>query len=365
MNKILLAIRIKDWWYAIIAPVIAFYFIGLQYSENPLELNHIYKAFYLLLLSMGVASFGFYLNEWTDIEEDIKAGKNNHVAGFTKIKAFLTFLFIITFTLITTYPFWQYKIAIVLFAIQILLLCIYSCPPIRLKRSPYIALFLDSLYSGTIFFIIALLYSNAIITNKLILFTIVFGICRGLRNIIFHIDKDIVVDQKAGQKTIAHLTSSQKLYRLQSYLFIPEMISLLIIIYPTSIYTFYILLLGVVILLVKINYYHFYVLKEITKKKKWLAEINTLYEVWLPIAVIIGTIYVWGAKAIFLSCVFIVLLFPNTYIVFHELYLLMLNIYFVGYKIFYIISDLYFIHTKPHFDIGKWWRKLRGKNEHV
>lgn len=365
MKEILLAIRIKDWWYAIIAPVIAFYFIGLQYSEVSLELHHIYKAFLLLLLSISVASFGFYLNEWTDIEEDIKAGKKNHVAEFNKTKAFSIFFSIIILTLISSILFWQYRIALVLIVVQILLLSIYSCPPIRLKRSPYIAVILDSLYSGTIFFIIALLYSNAILTYKLILFTIIFGLCRGLRNIIFHIDKDIEVDQKAGQKTIAHLVNSQKLYRLQSFLFIPEVLSLLLIVYPTSFYTFYILLLGVIILLVKINYYHFYVSNEITKKKKWLAEINTIYEVWLPIAVIIGTIYIWGAKAIFLSCIFIALLFPNTYIVFHELYLLLLNIYFVGYKVFYLISDLYFIHTKPHFDIGKWWRKLRGKNEYI
>lgn len=355
----------KDWWNAIVVPVIAFYFIGLQYSNGPLQVASVFKVFYLLFLSMTTASFGFYLNELTDIEDDNKAGKKNFVADLSKSLRIQILLAIIFLTILSIIPFWMNKKILILFSIQISLLTIYSCKPIRLKRHPYIAIILDSLYSGTIFFFIALLYSESVLSPKIILLTLAFGIFRGLRNIIFHIDKDIEIDQKAGQKTLAHTTSSEKLYLFQSLLFIPEIISLVILLLPTSDYTFYIFILGVIILLVKRNFYYFYAKNNFDTRKKWLSEINTIYEVWLPIAVLFGTVYIWGIKAIILSCLGLAIFFPSTYRVFHEIYLLGLNFYFVGYKIYYFISDLYFVHTKPHFDIGKWWRKLRGKNEYI
>ncbi len=265
---------------------------------------------------------------------------------------------------ISSIPFWLNTKIMLLLLVQIILLTIYSCPPIRLKKSPYLAVILDSIYSGTIFFLIALLYSEAFLTPKILLLTIAFGLSRGLRNIIFHIDKDVELDEKAGQKTIAHITSSKIIYQLQSVLFLLESVFLLLLIFPISKYTLYIFTLGLLILFVKWNYYRYYTKEGLFNKKKWLAEINTIYEVWLPISVIFGTVYIWGIKAVIISSIGLIIFFPSTNRIIHEIYLLGLNLYFVAYKVYYFISDLYFVHTKPHFDIGKWWRKLRGKNEY-
>lgn len=40
----------------------------------------------------------------------------------------------------------------------------------------------------------------------------------------------------------------------------------------------------------------------------------------------------------------------------------LLSLYYLGFNLFYAISDLYFITIKPHFDIGKIFRRLSPKN---
>lgn len=40
----------------------------------------------------------------------------------------------------------------------------------------------------------------------------------------------------------------------------------------------------------------------------------------------------------------------------------LLSLYYLGFNLFYAISDLYFITIKPHFDIGKFFRRLSPKN---
>ncbi len=364
MKQLLLAIRIKDWWNAIIIPVISFYLIGLHYSDYPIDIDSVLNSFSILFLSATTAAFGFYLNELTDIQDDIRAGKNNIVATFSTSKASLIFRLIIFFTAISTVLFWEYTYILVLFSIQIILFILYSCPPVRLKRFPIAAVILDSLYSGTIFYFICLLYAEANLNWTIALLTLGFGIFRGLRNIIYHVDKDQKLDHLAGQKTLAHLTDNHRMTLAQSLLFFLEISCLLCLLFPVSAYSFYIVITGVLILLVKRNYYRFYSSGDISDKKKWLSEINTVYEVWLPVAMVAGTFGIWEWRGFLAGYLVMLILFPGISRIIHEIYLLLLNIYYLGYKFFYFISDLYFIHTKPHFDIGKWWKRLTGNNEH-
>lgn len=362
MKNILNAIRLKDWWNPILIPILSFYSIGLIYQDKIFDKEVIIAALQLLFLSVTTASFGFYLNELTDIQEDFKAGKNNIVATFSSLKKYLLLFIILILIFISSIPFWENKWIIYLFCAQMILLMLYSCPPIRLKHRPFAAVILDSLYSGTIFYFIALLWAEVQMEWYIILLTFVFGIAKGLRNIIFHLDKDVEMDKKAGQTTIAHISQSQKIFRAQIGLFIIESISLIILLLPISLITTIAISIGLILLFTKRNFYTFYTNNCLEQRKKWLSEINTIHEVWLPIAMIAGTLEVWGWQGLIAGYVVILILFPGTGRIIHEIYLFLLNTYYLGYKIFYFISDLYFIHTKPHFDIGKFWRRLRGKN---
>ncbi|MCO5249507.1 MAG: UbiA family prenyltransferase [Chitinophagales bacterium] len=361
MWQLFSAIRIRDWWSSILIPVVSFYFIGLLYSRNIIVDDYLKNAVRLLLLSITTASFGFYLNEFTDVKDDLKAGKKNAVSMLSKPKAIVFLLFIIFVMGLSSLPFWREGKIIYLFLVQLLLFIVYSCPPIRLKRNPYIAVLLDSLYSGTLFFIIALFYSDVFLTPSILFLTIGFGVFRGLRNILYHVTKDIEVDKKAGQKTIAHIAHYQTLLTLQAILFFLEILCLLFVVYYASNITFAITLFGIMILLFKRNYYTHYEKKE-SNKERWLSEINTIYEVWLPIAALTGVLAIREWKAYLLSFVILILVFPSVLRFLHEIYILLANLYYLGYKLFYLFSDLYFIQIKPHFDIGKKWRKLMGRN---
>lgn len=362
MKNILNAIRLKDWWNPILIPILSFYSIGLIYQDKIFDKEVIIAALQLLFLSVTTASFGFYLNELTDIQEDFKAGKNNIVATFSSLKKYLLLFIILILIFISSIPFWENKWIIYLFCAQMILLMLYSCPPIRLKHRPFAAVILDSLYSGTIFYFIALLWAEVQMEWYIILLTFVFGIAKGLRNIIFHLDKDVEMDKKAGQTTIAHISQSQKIFRAQIGLFIIESISLIILLLPISLITTIAISIGLILLFTKRNFYTFYTNNCLEQRKKWLSEINTIYEVWFFLGAILPIMVFSGWKAILFSTLIILSLFPSVVRLFHELYLIMVNTYYLGYKLFYFISDLYFIHTKPHFDIGKHWRRVIGKD---
>lgn len=364
MRQFFSAIRIKDWWSSILIPVVSFYFIGLLYTKNTLVDQYLKNTIWLLLLSITTASFGFYLNEYTDIKDDLKAGKENAVSLLSKPKAITFLLFIICMMTLSSLPFWKNEKIIFLFLIQILLFIVYSCPPIRLKRNPYIAVLLDSLYSGTLFFIIALIYSNAKVTWSILGLTIAFGVFRGIRNILYHVTKDIEIDKKAGQNTVAHIARSQTLLNLQAIFFIIEISFLLYFIFQVSYITFLITIFGVIILLIKRNYYTHYELEK-SGKKRWLSEINTIYEVWLPIAALTGVFAIREWKTYFLSLLILFLVFPSVLRFLHEIYIILSNFYYLGYKLFYLISDIYFIKIKPHFDIGKKWKQLIRKSGNI
>lgn len=356
------AIRIQDWWNAILIPVIIFYLSGLIISEKKIDILYFINLLQLLFLSASTAAFGFYLNELTDIECDLKAGKKNIVSTFSNQTRMVYLITIIVLLILSSIPFWGSKLIFSLIILQIALLMIYSCPPLRWKNNPYIAVLLDSLYSGTIFYFVALVWAGVKLVPQIWIPTLIFGLSKGLRNIIYHIDKDADKDLKAGQKTMAHISHTRSLFRVQVYLMIPELISILCLIIQTSKVAIILSIIGLLNLLTKINYYTFYQKDNDDQKKMWLGEINTLYEVWIFLALLISLNIGVNWKIIGITFIGTVLFFPRVTRIFHELYLLMINTYFLGYKIFYFISDLYFIHTKPHFDIGKHWRRLIGKD---
>jgi 4-hydroxybenzoate polyprenyltransferase len=346
-QKILKAIRLHDWWHFILPPIFAFYLTGIQLSHSESGLFEILSGLIkVIALAIPVASFGFFLNEWTDISEDAAAGKANYVAGLSfSLRVGVLFVIIIAaagILIAGNFP----PSVLVLLLIQLLLLIAYSVLPVRLKRFPIAAVILDALYSGPLFFMIALILSMGTPEIRFLLMALIFGFLKGLRNIIFHLEQDKNYDLAAGKKTFAQLVTTANAQKTQEVFWILEGVTLLFFCYFTTTLSFTILLIGFVVILIKRNFY-----SSETAKPQWLGELNTLYEIWFPIAVMCGVFHPLGWGALALSFLALLFFFPYTRKIFHELYIALYN----GY---YFVSDLYFIYTKPYFDIGKFLRKI-------
>lgn len=346
-HKILQAIRLHDWWHFILPPIFAFYLSGIQLSHSKAGFVMILQGLIeLTALAIPVAAFGFFLNEWTDIEEDLAAGKRNYVVEISLWLRILIFLSItislVAAIILATYP----LTVLVLVVTQLGALVAYSVPPWRLKRYPIAAVLLDATYSGPLFFMIALVLSMGIAEWKFLMMAVLFGFIKGLRNIIFHLEQDKNFDLQAGKRTFAQMITTENAQKTQEVLWMLEAIILLYFGYFTTSLTFTLLLLGFVIILIKRNFY-----KSVEGRQQWLGELNTLYEIWFLVASACGVFYPMGWQAFTISLLALFFFFPFSRKIFHELYI-------AAYNGYYFISDLYFVYTKPHFDIGKFFRKL-------
>ncbi len=328
------------------------YFIGLQLSLSPAPLNDIITGVLsLLALAIPVAAFGFFLNEWTDIAEDTAAGKPNNAV---LLQPFFRTLLLVIISIVLSVVLWGYSYPNIvrwLVLAQILAFILYSCHPFRLKNSPVAAVLLDAIYSGTLFYIIALQLSIGSFIWKYAMLITAFGLFKGLRNIIFHLVTDKKFDTMAGKETMAHIISEQQANKTQEALWLIESTFLIVLSYYTTSTTFIIVLLGFIIILIKRHFYADDFHGNSHNKLQWLGELNTLYELWLPLAAITGVMWQKGIIHLIISWALLLFVFPYTRKVFHELYIALYNAY-------YFVSDLYFVYTKPYFDIGKIFRRI-------
>ncbi len=217
------SIRIKDWWNFILPPVLGFYGWGL-YQADVSFANSIFLSAGFLLLTVSVASFGFYINEWTDIQDDTAAGKSNAVRELPVSVRWLFFLIIILQMGVGYYISISNLHSALLFAAQITCFIAYSYPPFRLRKNLYVAPLLDALYSGTIFYLLAIninyptFFHLSTVQKGQLGFLLIWAILRGFRNIIMHLLFDAKFDAEIQQKTIGthfdRQSVSKFLYRL-------------------------------------------------------------------------------------------------------------------------------------------------------
>lgn len=201
------SIRIKDWWDFILPPVLGFYGWGL-YQADIAFADSVFLSAGFLLLTVSVASFGFFINEWTDIKDDTAAGKSNAVSELTVRTRWIFFSIVLLQMGVGFYMTISNLHSALLFATQIACFIVYSCPPFRMKKNLYVAPLLDALYSGTIFYLLAIninyptFFNLTVVQKGQLGFLLVWALLRGFRNIIMHLLFDAKFDAAIQQKTI-------------------------------------------------------------------------------------------------------------------------------------------------------------------
>jgi 4-hydroxybenzoate polyprenyltransferase len=355
--KFFLAIRIRDWWHAILPPVLSFYFLGLLLSHSSAGLLQIFTHFIsLAALAVPVAAFGFLINDWTDIEIDRLANKPNYVGG-------VSMPFRILFLLLTVIPVaallivYPYPNSVRTFTVlQMLLLVLYSCPPIRWKDGLYSAIILDAMYSSALPFVIAVLMSVGSLDIEVAILTILFGTAKGIRNILYHFQVDYKHDLAGGRRTVAHRFKPESIIRWQELLWMSEIVLMLKICSLANTHLAWATFAIVASLVLKLRHYTRQNCEAQVLRQQWLSELNTLYEAWLPLFVLIALLVNRSIPATVFSCLALLMMFPRTRIIFSETTLFLKNIAYLLYNAFYFFSDLYFIRVKPRWDLGRMLR---------
>jgi len=200
LNAFFQIFRLKD-WYSSKATGLA----GLLFLYA-LQFNLTFEAFTKILAPafctlIGLAALGYLINDLSDRSNDAQAGKSNFFHKSSFLKGLLAFLAAILFAFLPWYflPF-DWVVGCFLGG-EILLFCLYSFKPVRLKTKPILGLFADALYAhvlpslfaGYTFWLV-----GDIPFPKLFLLSLgIWQFFVGLRNIMQH----HVLDRKADKKS--------------------------------------------------------------------------------------------------------------------------------------------------------------------
>ena len=284
-------LRLNDWWNFVVPPCLSFIYLMIYLKS--ISFNDSIAYIVLLLISiLGIAGYGYFLNDVCDIEFDRLAGKKNIAS---KLSVFSRSLIIILLLIIAFAP-WIYlpanKVNLSLFVIQLLLLTVYSAKPIKLKRFIYLGAVTDALYNGTIFYLILITVFN-VITNiniqyyKLFLINVfLWGFFKGIRNILLHQLNDRKNDKRSGLSSLAlHLKPVKVVYLIDIVILPIEFLlftSLIILISLSIKYYFVWFIVFIIFTLIKFSIWKLIVLPYRQRLFKFLYFMNDFYEEWMP-----------------------------------------------------------------------------------
>lgn len=302
-KNILVATRAKDWRFSFIPQIFGNLYLWLLLFNINFSLSVILLLVLSLITSFGFAALGYFINEYFDQEDDLKAGKINKL----KLISLPNKIILLIIILISTFIPWILlpfdTLSVILMAAQILLFMLYATPPFRLKKNSYFSAIIDALYA----YIIPLLlsYYTYYLYSKSSSVNIIFLICYGLllfvagyRNIIIHYINDIFKDKKVGLITLPRAIGVYKTNTLIIILLVIEFCLILakIFIIASNIAYFWLLLIPIMYLVYRANKQRQKLKDNIIVNKPIRHVPDLYYQVYAP-ALILGILvlhqFIW------------------------------------------------------------------------
>jgi len=179
------------------------------YNYQQIETDILSYLGLAVVTSIGIAGLGYILNDYKDLQNDIKNNKRNIFIQLNKNgRVIITVLFLC----LAGIP-WLYfpfdLISFLLIAFELLLFFIYAFPPFRLKEKGFWGIICDSLYAQVIPCSLAAYTFYKIQPPKVFIAPafIIIGICWlfiiGIRNILIHQIDDFENDKNTDTQTFA------------------------------------------------------------------------------------------------------------------------------------------------------------------
>ena len=157
---------------------------------------------------LGIAGFGYLLNDFTDQEEDRIAGKPNVIAGMNPILVGLLMLFFLALAILPWIFFFPVNtFSLILLGSEFLLFILYSLPPFRLKERGWWGILCDAGYAHALPAVLAgvtflQMGANEYTLNRWYLWALAsWQFVLGIRNILLHQLGDFEKDLKTGTQT--------------------------------------------------------------------------------------------------------------------------------------------------------------------
>jgi len=201
--------RLTEWWRPKAGVLLSLTLFYLVIWDIPFEVAWPLLGYSVMTL-IGFGVVGYLLNDWADIDDDLKVGKSNLLANVPMVQCFLFFTAALVVTALPWFVYFQTDVfSCILIALQLSLLVAYPIKPFRLKRFPLVAVVIDSLYAFSVpailawhTFDITISYSDNFGYVHFI-FLGIWMLAMGLRQILSHHVADRLNDRQTSTPNLA------------------------------------------------------------------------------------------------------------------------------------------------------------------
>jgi 4-hydroxybenzoate polyprenyltransferase len=230
--------RSGDWWNWKVPTLLASGYASLLMTDVPLLPDHLIALGSVLIGLVIGAIFASVVNDYFDVEDDLKAGKCNRLAAFSPPVRLLILISVILSGLLFGLFFIRGYMSGIWYLMAWCSFILYSVPPFRTKKcGPWGGIF-DALGAG---FFPTMFVASAVLemTETVIPWWFMCGLGTwafvfGLRGILWHQYQDHRNDLAIGAKTFATQYGTGKAFLTGTLLLILELGTFLIFMFPVA-----------------------------------------------------------------------------------------------------------------------------------
>lgn len=229
--SILSSLRALLWWNHLAPPVLAVFYFFL-WKNDLVFVSHLAHLALFMTSFAGSAAFGYWVNDWMDIEPDRLAGKPNAAAKWSsRQRVAITLVLLAIGWLPWVWLPFNFRILGLLLALYTALV-IYAVTPFRFKDRAILGIFCDLLYGHLLPVFIAVaafsaLFGGATLNSRLLWLIALILALKGMRNILEHQIKDRKNDALAGMNTFVRQIGALRSGNIMSYVVVPLELALL------------------------------------------------------------------------------------------------------------------------------------------
>lgn len=219
--------RTKQWWQPKAGNLLSAVYLAIFVYNITFSQGYLYFIPSIVTI-LGIGLFGYFFNDYTDLESDLKVNKSNMLQKLQPTQRFFL-LFGALFLALFPWLFLPHDdFSIFLLAAEFSLLLAYAVPPIRLKEKGFIALLADALYAYAIPFTLAFHTFHCIANTSIELsqygFIFAWQLMVGLVNILIHQLEDFENDIQTQTKTWVIYLGKNKSKKILFFIIFPLML---------------------------------------------------------------------------------------------------------------------------------------------
>lgn len=210
-------VRSEQWWDHKVPVLLAAAAIAIGDRPGPAPAGAIGSLALLVVSIVGIAAFGHVLNDWCDVEADAEAGKANRLAALAPGRRGGLVVGSLLVGLVPWIWLERRPVALALLGVEVLLLVLYSAPPVRLKARGLLGALADAAYSYAVpLVLVAAALGPRHRPDGALLLAVLggWGLVVGLRGIAWHQLDDLEADRAAGTRTFVHRLGARRTERL-------------------------------------------------------------------------------------------------------------------------------------------------------